>query len=121
MLAMSNIPVAIVQRLTRHSDPRLTLNVHTHIDQQQKGDAVASMPVAGMLPMPEKRTAPATSDERLEASEPVIDHQHDELDTEDTQAVSCQPLGNDLQGSTLPVGRDGVWWPHWSSKPVAGR
>ena len=76
MLAMSNIPVAIVQRLARHSDPRLTLNVYTHIDQQQKGDAVASMPVAGMLPMPEKRTAPATSDERLGASQPVNDHQH---------------------------------------------
>jgi hypothetical protein len=59
--------------------------------------------------------------ERLEASRHGNDRQHDALDTEDTQAVSCQPLGDDWQGSALPVGRDGVWWPHWSSKPVAGR
>ena len=121
MLAMSNIPLAIVQRLARHSDPRLTLNVYAHIDQQQKGEAVASMPVAGTLPMPEERTAPATADERLEPSRCGNDHQCDELDSEDTEAVSYKALGSDLQGSALPVGRDGVWWPHWSSKPVAGR
>jgi hypothetical protein len=77
--------------------------------------------VRAIKPGPAERTAPATADERLEPSRCGNDEQHDELDTEDTEAVSYQALGNDLQGSALPVGRDGVWWPHWSSKPVAGR
>ena len=35
--------MATAQRLARHSDPRLTSNVYTHIDEATKADAIASL------------------------------------------------------------------------------
>ena len=35
--------------------------------------------------------------------------------------VSSRAPGTARRRGASFVGRDGVWWPHWSSKPVAGR
>ena len=42
-LGRSNVPMATAQRLARHSDPRLTANVYTHIDEAVKAEAIASL------------------------------------------------------------------------------
>ena len=42
-LGRSNVPMATAQRLARHSDPRLTANVYTHIDEGVKAEAIASL------------------------------------------------------------------------------
>ena len=61
------------------------------------------------------------ADRRLEAAKHGNTRHDEALDTEPTQVVSSEVLGDTRQGSFALVGRDGVWWPHWSSKPVAGR
>jgi integrase len=44
-LARSNTPIAITQKLARHSDPKLTLGVYTHLDLEDGRAAVeASVP-----------------------------------------------------------------------------
>lgn len=44
MLAKSGVPLAVAQRLMRHSDPKLTANLYTHILIQDKAEALAKLP-----------------------------------------------------------------------------
>ena len=43
-LARSGMPVKTAQELARHSDPRLTMNVYSHIEMVEKQDAIDSLP-----------------------------------------------------------------------------
>ena len=43
-LALSGVPLAVAQKLARHSDPRLTANVYTHLGLADLSRAVESLP-----------------------------------------------------------------------------
>ena len=43
-LGRMGVPLATAQKLARHSDPRLTANLYTHIDMKEKSEAVAALP-----------------------------------------------------------------------------
>ena len=43
-LAQSNVPLQTAQRLMRHSDPKLTSNVYTHLGLLDMGAAVSNLP-----------------------------------------------------------------------------
>ncbi len=47
MLARSGVPLQVAQRAMRHSDPKLTANVYTHLDLGDMGAAVAALPALG--------------------------------------------------------------------------
>jgi integrase len=42
-LARSGLPVAIVQKLARHSDPRLTLNIYTKLNEGELNQSMQSV------------------------------------------------------------------------------
>jgi integrase len=43
-LAVAGVPLATAQKLARHSDPRLTANVYTHLGLADLSRAVESLP-----------------------------------------------------------------------------
>jgi hypothetical protein len=43
-LALGGVPLAVAQKLARHSDPRLTANVYTHLGLADLGKAVEALP-----------------------------------------------------------------------------
>ena len=43
-LALAGVPLATAQKLARHSDPRLTANVYTHLGLADLSRAVESLP-----------------------------------------------------------------------------
>jgi integrase len=50
-LALSGVPLAVAQKLARHSDPRLTANVYTHLGLADLSRAVESLPpLPGAVP-----------------------------------------------------------------------
>ena len=44
-LARNGISPAVAQKLLRHSDIRLTVNIYTHLDLPDTADAVAALPM----------------------------------------------------------------------------
>jgi integrase len=44
MLAKSNLPVKVVQTLARHSDPKMTLNVYSHLTVHDTATALDALP-----------------------------------------------------------------------------
>ena len=44
MLNQAGVPLATAQRLMRHSDPKLTANIYTHIMVETKAEALAKLP-----------------------------------------------------------------------------
>ena len=43
-LGRAGIPLATAQKLARHSDPKLTSNVYTHLELSDKAKAIGSLP-----------------------------------------------------------------------------
>lgn len=43
-MANSNIPMKVIQELTRHSDPKLTFNIYARTLEKSKTDAVKFLP-----------------------------------------------------------------------------
>lgn len=64
-LALNGVPLAVAQKLARHSDPRLTANVCTHLNLSDLSRAVASLP-----PLPEADLAKDGKDEANSQSRP---------------------------------------------------
>jgi integrase len=54
LLALSGVPLTVTQKLARHSDPRLTANVYTHLGMADLSRAVEAMPA---LPTPGRPAA----------------------------------------------------------------
>lgn len=46
-LSLGGVPLAVAQKLARHSDPRLTSNVYTSLGLAELQKAVESLPPAG--------------------------------------------------------------------------
>jgi len=44
MLGREGVPLTIAQKLARHSDPRLTANRYTHLEMQDKEEAIHGLP-----------------------------------------------------------------------------
>ncbi len=57
LLAQANVPLQTAQRLMRHTDPKLTANVYTHLGLLDMAGAVSSLPVLDMR----KRDAAASN------------------------------------------------------------
>lgn len=57
LLAAAGVPLAVAQRLLRHSDPKLTSNVYTKLgyDEKAQAVAVATMPLEGVTGFVPKR------------------------------------------------------------------
>ncbi len=45
LLNQANVPLATAQKLMRHSDPKLTANIYTHVMVNTKAEALARLPV----------------------------------------------------------------------------
>jgi integrase len=43
-LAIAQVPLAMAQKLARHSDPRLTSNIYTHLENSEKAEAIGTLP-----------------------------------------------------------------------------
>ncbi len=58
-LALSGVPLAVAQKLARHSDPRLTANVYTHLGLADLARAVEALPpLSGPAPPDGERGGP---------------------------------------------------------------
>ena len=42
-LSKAGVPLAMAQKLARHSDPRLTSNIYTHVENSEKAAAIGSL------------------------------------------------------------------------------
>ncbi len=62
LLAKSNVPLAVTQKLARHSDPRLTANVYTHLGLADLSRAVESLPPVERRPPADPAQPPAADD-----------------------------------------------------------
>ncbi len=49
-LGRAGVPLATAQKLARHSDPKLTANVYTHLGLTDKAKAIESLPAPPMTP-----------------------------------------------------------------------
>src|SRR5262245_43232546 len=62
LLAKGNVPLAVTQKLARHSDPRLTANVYTHLGLVDLPRALESLPPVERRP-PTGPTQPPAADD----------------------------------------------------------
>lgn len=56
LLAVSNAPVRVVQELARHSDPRLTMAVYSHVTVRETTTALAALPALDKVPTKSSRS-----------------------------------------------------------------
>ena len=56
-LGRAGVPLSTAQKLARHSDPKLTANVYTHLGVADKAAAIESLPTP---PTAEPKTEPDT-------------------------------------------------------------
>jgi site-specific recombinase XerD len=49
-LALGGVPLAVAQKLARHSDPRLTSNAYTSLSLAELHRAVQALPATGTTP-----------------------------------------------------------------------
>ncbi len=63
MLNKARVPLATAQRLMRHSDPKLTANIYTHVLIDDKAEALANLPtIAARRPADEPAARTGTED-----------------------------------------------------------
>ena len=65
-LARAGVPLATAQKLARHSDPKLTSNVYTHLSVHDEAGAVGSLPSFSTDPKPQRLQATGTDGARSE-------------------------------------------------------
>ena len=90
MLNQARVPLATAQRLMRHSDPKLTAGIYTHVMIEGKAEALAKMPV--IVPM-------------ARANEVVAMTGTDAADTD--PAVTKQPKNRDRKRDSFTTDADG--------------
>ena len=57
-LSLGGVPLAVAQKLARHSDPRLTSNVYTSLSLAELHKAVQALPPTGASPADPKADGP---------------------------------------------------------------
>ena len=62
MLNKAGVPLATAQKLMRHSDPKLTANIYTHIMVETKAEALAKLPTIAAAITAERETATGTGE-----------------------------------------------------------
>ncbi len=63
LLNKAKVPLATAQRLMRHSDPKLTANIYTHVLIDDKAEALANLPtIAARRPADEQAAKTGTED-----------------------------------------------------------
>ena len=55
-LGRMGVPIQTAQKLARHSDPKLTTNIYTHLDGTVKSAAISTLPAAPGFEQDEKRS-----------------------------------------------------------------
>lgn len=58
LLGREGVPLAVAQKLARHSDPRLTANTYTHLEMRDKEKAIHGLPTPSMDSSTEELTFP---------------------------------------------------------------
>ena len=107
----SGASVKVCQELARHSDPKLTLGVYTHLTVNDRAAALAGLPgVTPEAPRKESARATGTYDARPESAEPLAAHSAARRGHGAPQAVPTRHDGRLDSGadgsiqSPLPVG-----------------
>ncbi len=64
LLNQARVPLATAQKMMRHSDPKLTANIYTHVLVETKAEALHSLPEIGAaIPQNETATKTGTDDD----------------------------------------------------------
>ena len=66
--AKAGIPLAVMQKLMRHSDPKLTANLYTHILVKDKADELAKLPTIAPIHEKEERAKKTGTDASVVAN-----------------------------------------------------
>jgi integrase len=66
-LSLGGVPLAVAQKLARHSDPRLTSNVYTSLSLAELHKAVQALPPTGAAPADLKPAGPKPADPEPDA------------------------------------------------------
>ena len=75
-LGRMGVPVQTAQKLARHSDPKLTTNIYTHVDAAAKAAAISSLPAAPGLPENDEKRS--FTPERSDGDESLVSASHTE-------------------------------------------
>jgi integrase len=70
--AKAGIPLAVMQKLMRHSDPKLTAGIYTHVLVADKADELAKLPEIAAIVTTKKEAATGTYDAALESDKIVV-------------------------------------------------
>ena len=62
MFYQAGVPLATAQKLMRHSDPKLTANIYTHVLVETKAEALAKLPMIEATPEKQKIAKTGTDD-----------------------------------------------------------
>ena len=90
MLNQARVPLATAQRLMRHSDPKLTAGIYTHVMIEGKAEALAKIPV--IAPMASANEAVAMTGTAAVDADP---------------AVANRPKNRDRKGDSFATDTDG--------------
>ena len=70
LLNQAHVPLATAQKLMRHSDPKLTANIYTHVMVETKAEALSKLPmITATFPQSEAMTMTGTDAVSVEGSE----------------------------------------------------
>ena len=72
MLNQARVPLATAQRLMRHSDPKLTAKVYTHVMVDTKAEALDMLPTIAAVVTTEKDAATGTYDPAPESGKIIV-------------------------------------------------
>jgi integrase len=61
MLALAGVPLKVTQKLMRHADPRLTMNIYSHVSPYDEHGAIEKALPKLTLPTAKKPTATGTA------------------------------------------------------------
>ncbi len=70
--AKAGIPLAVMQKLMRHSDPKLTAGIYTHVLVADKADELAKLPEIAAIVTTEKEAATGTYDATQESDKIIV-------------------------------------------------
>ena len=107
-LSKAGVPVQLIQKAMRHSDPRLTMGTYSHLELIDVAGAVESLPdfsdrpLALLLALPAVQSGAGLSSAGISGCSPmvgVVSRDHTASDTDDN---SCERVAHDDKGKE--------WW-----------
>ncbi|MCD8139200.1 MAG: tyrosine-type recombinase/integrase [Planctomycetaceae bacterium] len=120
LLNKARVPLATAQRLMRHSDPKLTANIYTHVMLDDKAEALAKLPnITAKRAEDEGIAKTGTNDAPASKDDKIVVMKIDSSGTDsmanirtyaDSGRGGDRPFGNGLENAKTPVpqGQTGV-------------